>query len=750
MNETQSLIYLMSMFVPLFTGITMLIIWRFDVSQRFVRDFALSNISVAMFVVGYLVYLQKDLPFHMLGYDLALIFLTFNLVFLVTSMNDLARFNMKRHHIVALAAAIIVVISISPVNYSAFIKALVALVVQLTLGVGSTIWLWNKSGNERFIGPLLVLLGLSQLIVIVGGTSYVYVQAIETSVIRVIIGFLFLFSALHRSKQEIRKAFDRFKMMTERSPQGVLVYKYPHILYSNQTAHKIYGRSGTHELDAVYQHPLSADGRDELQYYAQQLQSGQIDNATWTENPLRSDGKVLSLTFTAWRIDWDEQPAVQILITDETELIESAMALQHQENHDELTGLPNRRVLVRQLNKYCYTDEHHSSCMLTILNINRFKLFNQGKGHIIGDRVLLGFAEKLKSSVGPGTEVMRLGGDEFGLVSSDVDDVEALNGRLKELCREPIQISDGDFFINVAMGQATYPVDAFNADGLLRAANAAMHQAKKIPGTSLVMADTRFEESFSRAMEQEQALKNAILNEEICLYYQPKVDAVTHQLVGFEALARWFRPGVGFVSPIEFIAVAEKTALIAELGTMLLSVACRQIVAWTDEFGTCVPVAVNVSPIQLLNPNFVQLISGMIEQYQIPPGMLTLEITESAAINDLEQTLIQIHQLQKIGIEIAMDDFGTGYSSLSMLRQLALPILKIDRGLIDPLPSADALAVVTSICQLAQALNMTVVAEGVETAEQAQSAMQAGCHELQGYLFSKPMQQQDAGLWLQR
>jgi len=204
------------------------------------------------------------------------------------------------------------------------------------------------------------------------------------------------------------------------------------------------------------------------------------------------------------------------------------------------------------------------------------------------------------------------------------------------------------------------------------------------------------------------------------------------------------------VSPIEFIAVAEKTALISELGTMLLSVACQQIAAWTHEFGTCVPVAVNVSPIQLLNPNFVQLIAGMVAQHQIAPSMLTLEITESAAINDLEQTLIQIRQLQNIGIKIAMDDFGTGYSSLSMLRQLSLPILKIDRGLIDPLPSVDALAVVTSICQLAQALNMTVVAEGVETAEQSQAALQAGCHELQGYLFSKPMTHQDAGLWLKR
>ena len=166
------------------------------------------------------------------------------------------------------------------------------------------------------------------------------------------------------------------------------------------------------------------------------------------------------------------------------------------------------------------------------------------------------------------------------------------------------------------------------------------------------------------------------------------------------------------------------------------------------EFGDCVPVAVNVSPIQLLNPNFVQLIGDLLTQYQIPARLLQLEITESAAINDLEQTQIQLDQLLNLGVKVAMDDFGTGYSSLSMLRQLPLQTLKIDRALIDPLPSADAMAVVTSICQLAAALNLHVVAEGIETEAQSEAATLAGCHELQGYLFSKPVPHQEAGVWL--
>lgn len=538
-------------------------------------------------------------------------------------------------------------------------------------------------------------------------------------------------------------------MMTEQSPQGVLVFDYPKVVYSNEAAQKLYGRSSTTELNEAYQRKEESSGdNDEFRYWHQQLHQHQLDVATWSGRRTRFDGKSLSLTFTAWRIEWDGEPATQVLITDETELIDSAMALHHKETHDELTGLPNRRVLIQHLNKYCYTDENHFSCMLTILNINRFKLFNQGKGHVIGDQVLIEFAKKLKDGVGAKTEVMRLGGDEFGLVSINLREIEALNARIDAICKEPILVGERDFFINVAIGQAIYPLNALNADGLLRAANAAMHQAKQIPGTSLVLAEARFEESLTRAMEQEQALKSAILNREICLYYQPKVDARTHRLVGFEALARWIRPGVGIVSPVEFIAVAEKTALISELGTMLLADACSQIAAWTAEYGHCVPVAVNVSPIQLLNANFVQMIAELIESHGIPARLLTLEITESAAINDMVQTQTQIQHLLELGVLVAMDDFGTGYSSLSMLRQLPLQTLKIDRALIDPLPAPDAMAVVTSICQIAQALNMQVVAEGVETELHATAAKDAGCHELQGYLFARPMNHLEAGRWL--
>ncbi len=749
MSQIQSLMYLMVMIIPVFIGITLLIVWRHDPTQKFVRDFALSNFAFALVILSFDIYLQKNQPYSNIAFWVAVLGAILNILYLVSSITRLARVPLGRYQHIAFAILLCVAIGYSRATHTLSVFGLISMSIQICLGLAAIYWFWKKDNIRRSFGPLLILLGCTNLIILSGGDKVVHVQGFLAALLRAVIGFLFLYSALNRTRRDIRKSMDRFRMMTEQSPQGVLVFDYPKVVYSNEAAQKLYGRSSTTELNEAYQRKEQSSGdNDEFRYWHQQLHQHQLDVATWSGRRTRFDGKCLSLTFTAWRIEWDGEPATQVLITDETELIDSAMALHHKETHDELTGLPNRRVLIQHLNKYCYTDENHFSCMLTILNINRFKLFNQGKGHVIGDQVLIEFAKKLKDGVGAETEVMRLGGDEFGLVSINLREIEALNARIDAICKEPILVGERDFFINVAIGQAIYPLNALNADGLLRAANAAMHQAKQIPGTSLVLAEARFEESLTRAMEQEQALKSAILNREICLFYQPKVDARTHRLVGFEALARWIRPGVGIVSPVEFIAVAEKTALISDLGTMLLSDACSQIAAWTAEYGHCVPVGVNVSPIQLLNANFVQMIAELIESHGIPARLLTLEITESAAINDMVQTQTQVQHLLELGVLVAMDDFGTGYSSLSMLRQLPLQTLKIDRALIDPLPAPDAMAVVTSICQIAQALNMQVVAEGVETELHATAAKDAGCHELQGYLFARPMNHLEAGRWL--
>ncbi len=199
---------------------------------------------------------------------------------------------------------------------------------------------------------------------------------------------------------------------------------------------------------------------------------------------------------------------------------------------------------------------------------------------------------------------------------------------------------------------------------------------------------------------------------------------------------------------MDFIAAAERTGLITTLGTALLRRACHQIAAWRTEFGISVPVAVNVSPLQLLDPRFPLLVERVLADAEVDPQWLTLEITESSAVQNMAQTVTQVEQLRALGVHVAMDDFGTGFSSLNMLRSLRLHSVKIDRGLIDPLPSPDAIAVVRAICQLAEALHLHVIAEGVETTEQADAARLAGCAELQGYLYAKPLRPEHAAQWM--
>jgi EAL domain-containing protein (putative c-di-GMP-specific phosphodiesterase class I) len=277
-----------------------------------------------------------------------------------------------------------------------------------------------------------------------------------------------------------------------------------------------------------------------------------------------------------------------------------------------------------------------------------------------------------------------------------------------------------------------------------------MRQAKATPGTSLQFAQERFERGSGVVLDAEQALRAGVTKDEFVLFYQPKVDARSGRAVGFEALVRWDRPGLGRIGPNEFIPAAERTGLIVPLGRLILAQACQQQARWREAGATLLPVAVNVSPLQLLDPAFPEMVLNTLRQYGVPPALLTLEITESAAVTHLEQASQQIREMRDHGVAVALDDFGTGFSSLNLLRSLPINTVKIDRTLIDPLPDADARAVVQAICTLAAVLQLDVVAEGVETQAQADAARSAGCEVLQGALYAVPLTAGDALGWLTR
>jgi diguanylate cyclase (GGDEF)-like protein/PAS domain S-box-containing protein len=744
-------LFLLNAGIYLIVGIGLLLVWQRHRTQVFARDMGCSTLFAAMLPLGYVLNSIGPAPWNTLGLPLVVLGAVPNLLFLASGVMRLSGRRLPRGAAALIIALALSVLLLPPLEVRLLCWALFNMSVLLTVGTLATRWLWHTGTAMRLAGPLLIGLALSQVPLIVFGEPGLTPNLVLATLLRASIGAVFGLSALDGALREAGKLAARFQLLTEHAQQGVVVTDGARILYANPAVRRIYGMPlGLGNHIAFADLPPASFNEELLQRYHRQVQEQPGTVAKWEGRREVADGRALELRFEAWRVEWDGQSATQILITDDTERNASARELLHQSTHDKLTGLPNRTVLMQRLKDYCYLTDGALQCTLVVLNIDRFKLFNQSQGLLAGDELLVAFAGLLREALGARAELMRLGGDEFAVVDPDGASAREIGARLRAACARPVRLADGEYVVDASMGVAIFPDHAVDAEALLRAANAAMYQAKRIPGTALALAERRYAQLSGMALENEQALRKGIRNHELYLDYQPKVDAASGKLLGFEALARWQRPGIGLVSPVEFIAIAERTGLISELGATLLERACCQIAVWRAELGACVPVAVNVSPMQLLDQGFPQLVQRLLRETGIPPACLTLEITESAAVENLESTQTQLRQLRELGIEVAMDDFGTGFSSLSMLRELPLNTLKIDRGLIAPLPAPDAVAVVRAICQLASALDLQVVAEGIETLEQAVAARDAGCHALQGYFYARPLSVADAGDWLQR
>jgi EAL domain-containing protein (putative c-di-GMP-specific phosphodiesterase class I) len=297
-----------------------------------------------------------------------------------------------------------------------------------------------------------------------------------------------------------------------------------------------------------------------------------------------------------------------------------------------------------------------------------------------------------------------------------------------------------EFVITGSIGIAVYPHDAEDAESLLRSADLAMYRAKERGGDDYQVCTPAIHAGILEQLDLENDLRRALQREEFVLHYQPQVDGRTGRICGVEALLRWQHPERGRVQPQEFIALAEKSGLIVRLGEWVLRTACAQNRAWREAGLLCLPVAVNVSPVQLQQPDLAETVARALEETGLAPACLRLEITEGAVMQDAKMTINVLRDLRELGVEISVDDFGTGYSSLSYLKRLPIDEVKIDRSFVHDVPGdPDDAAIVAAIIALAQALNLRVVAEGVETQEQLAFLRERGCHVMQGYLFARPM-----------
>lgn len=426
-------------------------------------------------------------------------------------------------------------------------------------------------------------------------------------------------------------------------------------------------------------------------------------------------------------------------------LKERESQLEHLSEHDALTGLPNRLLFTDRLSQALrHAHREHRRVALLFLDLDRFKSINDSLGHPAGDQVLRQAAQRMLGLVREGDTVARLGGDEFTVILGGLtegSDAGVVANKLVVAFRQPFAVEGRSLYATASIGIALFPQDATDADSLLRNADSAMYQAKDQGRDSFHFYT---EDMTARALAQvslEVALRQAVAEREFVLYYQPQVDLESGCIVGCEALIRWFRPGVGIVGPDRFIPLAESTGLIVPISDWVLRTAAAQIKAWHDQgLLRDAAVWVNLSNRDIQNPGLAETIADIVRTTGLDPGALAVEITETWIMGNPETAAGNILRLRDLGIEVGIDDFGVGYSSLAALKRLAVRELKIDRSFVAGIPdNADECAVARAVIALGQALSLRVVAEGVETQDQADFLKAEGCEIGQGYLFSRPL-----------
>lgn len=412
-----------------------------------------------------------------------------------------------------------------------------------------------------------------------------------------------------------------------------------------------------------------------------------------------------------------------------------------------LTDLPNRRMFLERLDQELALAQREDRLVAVMLiNLDRFQQINSSFGHSVGDMLLQAVAGRLRMNAGAREIVAHLGGDEFGLALTDItraqDAADIAQNLIERFAREHISLGENEMFVTACIGIAIYPLDGVDANMLLKNADAALHHAKEEGYGNFRYYAPHMNSNAWHRLVLETELRRALERDEFVLHYQPKVNLASGNIVGTEALLRWQSPERGLVAPAEFVPLLEKTGLIIPVGAWVLDTACRQAQAWKSAGLHAAHVAVNLSALQLRQPDFIDMVRKAIEENNLGQhaAMLELELTESMLMKDMEGTIHKLNALQEMGVRLSIDDFGTGYSCLSYLKHLPVNNLKIDQSFVRHLPgNREDAAIVSAITALSKGLELKVIAEGVETAEQLFCLQEMGCDEAQGYLFSRPV-----------
>jgi diguanylate cyclase (GGDEF)-like protein len=422
-----------------------------------------------------------------------------------------------------------------------------------------------------------------------------------------------------------------------------------------------------------------------------------------------------------------------------------AKRMQFHAHHDALTGLPNRVLLNDRIkSELAHARREQSLMALLFLDLDRFKIINDSLGHATGDQLLRIISRRIKDCIREGDTVARLGGDEFMVLLpriTSASDAGRIGNKIIESLTDPVACNGHDLHITTSVGISIYPFDGTDSDTLVKNADISMYRAKELGRNKVVYYTAELNAGSRKQLALETSLRKALERNELRLSYQPKIDITRNSIVGVEALLRWQRPGMGYISPQDFIPIAEESGMIMPIGEWVLHTAFRQLKAWHAAGFPELTMAVNLSSVQLARSGFENVLESALAESGINPALAELEVTENVAMKNMETATATLEKLKKMGVTIAMDDFGTGYSSLSYLRRLPIDTVKIDQSFVCEIPdNIEDVLIAQAIIAMAKSLNMNLVVEGIETVRQLNFFKQQGCRVVQGYLFSKPVE----------